>query len=525
MPGVRDFSDGGGFHIDSDTVFWAATRMVATKDFVYAMVGGVVGDLQVSAGMAGDDSTGHSFASRYEPAARTIVQGGSSAGQAIGVTASKLLAVAVDYLAADDRVAARFTPTIDVSSFASPPPPDCDPLNATVALPMVTVSQQVNEMPVIGKFWPQGDPGRLRDTAGVWLHLAALVDDAQHDAENHARTVTEFCSGAAITAFGEYVRRIWSPCPSGGDVVVDSQPLMENVSAACRQMAKICQGYADAIDRCRHTLIGLGVGAGLITVVGVGLSVFTLGGSDAAAAAGDGVIAGEAAAAAAALATAESELAAAAAIAEAEAVISATLARLAATGALTVAGVAAAGTSAAAAGPALTAMPLAIPATVPPLPPIAPSGKFASYSPTDQAAALAWAGALPTRDPNYGTPEDRAYQVRVAGQPERQVFSADGKPVWADGYRDTDGALVDAKHVRNPGCSPRTLEGLNAGKFATRMVVEDDESEVIRYGGAIANPSNHVRYLEIDTDGADTMGYWQYLAAAHHIPSDIRYIP
>jgi hypothetical protein len=47
----------------------------------------------------------------------------------------------------------------------------------------------------------------------------------------------------------------------------------------------------------------------------------------------------------------------------------------------------------------------------------------------------------------------------------------------------------------------------------------------MRYGLAIANPNNHTRYLEIDTDDPETVGYWQYLAAANRVPSDVRYVP
>lgn len=404
---------GGGYRVVPDVIFKASTQMVATKDYVYAMVSGVVGDLQVSAGMAGDDSTAHSFASKYEPAARTIVQGVSSAGEAVGLTASKLLTMAATYLAAEDRVAARFTPGIDTSSFAKPPQPECEPQNAAAALPMVTESKQVNEIPIIGEFWPQGDPDRLRETADVWRRLATLIDDAQHNAEEHARPIPVQCSGDAITAFQAYVGKIWSPCPSNSDVVADDRPLMENLSAACLQMAKICPGYADAIDDCRDTLIAIGVGAGIITGIGVALTVFTFGGSDAAAAAGDAALAAEAAAAASALAAAEAELVAAAAIIEAE----------------------------------------------------------------------------------------------------------------ADGYRSTDGAAVDAKNVRNPGCSPRTLDNLSEGNFATKFMLTKDTAEIARYGGAIENPANKLTYLEVDTNDEECVGYWQFLAAANHVPNDVRYVP
>jgi hypothetical protein len=520
---MRD-GGGGGYLAVPDVIFKASTQMVATKDYVYAMAGGVVGDLGVSAGMAGDDQVAHSFASKYEPAARTIVRGISSAGQAIGLTASKLLTMAVTYLAAEDAVAAKFTGKVDTASFAKPPQPQCDEQNVESALPMVTGSKEVHEIPVIGKFWPQGNPDKLRAAAKVWHHAAELVDDAQRNAGQHAAPIPVYCSGEAVNAFESYVQRIYAANPSGNTVVDAGQPLMENVSAGCRQLGRVCEQYADAIDDCRNTLISLGVAAGIITVAGVLLTVFTLGGSDAAAAAGDAALAADAAVAAEALAAAEAELAAASAIAEAEAVIEAALARLVATGVITTAVVAGTADNASA-NPVLAGMPAAIPATVPPLPPGPPSGAFPPYTPQQHAVAAAWASGLQTRDPLYGKPDDIAYQVRVAGQPERAVPTGDGKTVWADGYRSDDGALVDAKHVRNPGCSPRTLQGLTEDQFATQMMREKDEPEVARYGQAIANPANHARYLEVDTDDEETIGYWQYVAAANHVPSDVRYVP
>ena len=303
---------------------------------------------------------------------------------------------------------------------------------------------------------------------------------------------------------------------------------MENLSAGCRQLQRLCEQYADAIDDYRQTLIGIGVGAGIVTIAGAALTVFTLGGSDAAAAAGDAALTAEAAAAADAFAIAEADLAASAAVAEAEAVLAATLAKLAAAGAFTVAAVAATPGSVSAApgsGPVLTGTPLSMPASVTPLPPIAPSGVFPAYSPPEQVAATAWAATLPTRDPNYGTADDRAYQVRVAGQPERRVQGIDGSSQWADGYRPQDGALVDAKHVRDPTCTPRTLAAVQEQQFATKFTLPKDEKEIRDYQAAIMNPSNHARYLEIDTDDPVTIGYWQYLTASNTLPSDVRYVP
>jgi hypothetical protein len=100
-----------------------------------------------------------------------------------------------------------------------------------------------------------------------------------------------------------------------------------------------------------------------------------------------------------------------------------------------------------------------------------------------------------------------------------------GETVWADGFRPTDGAIIDAKNVRKPGCSPRTLQGLQEGRFNTDLLLSKDDSELSRYQAAIDNPANHAQYLEVDTPDATTVGYWQYLLAKNHVKSNVRVVP
>jgi hypothetical protein len=330
-----------GFTVDPDTVFRSSVEFLDTKAFVYDIAAGVVGDLSASAGMAGDDSTAHSFASKYEPAAKTIVQAIGKAGQGMAAISSRLLTMAVTYLQTEDSIAAGFAGKIDTSSARSPGPAQCEPSEAYNALPMVTGSKQVHEIPVIGKFWPQGDPDKLRHAAQVWRRCATLVDDAQCNAAQHDAAVMQHCTGAAFDAFKDYAATIYTGRPHEGTAISASAPLMENIAAACRLMGTKCHDYAQATDDCRSTLIGLGVGAGLITLGGVLLTVVTLGGSDLAAGAGDAALAAEAAAAAETLATTEASAASAAAVAEAEAVVANLAARLAVTSGVVGAGVAA----------------------------------------------------------------------------------------------------------------------------------------------------------------------------------------
>ncbi|MFJ1796572.1 restriction endonuclease fold toxin-2 domain-containing protein [Kitasatospora griseola] len=505
-------------------VFRASVEFLDTKDFVYAIAAGTAGDLaSSSSGMAGDDSVAHSFAGKYEPAAKTIVKAIGTAGQGMAAISGRLLTMAANYLAVEDSIAAAMTGRIDTSSGTAQRAQECEPSEAYNSLPMVTGSKEVHEVPVIGKFWPQGDPDRLRQAGRVWARCASLLDDAQANAGRHAAAVVEQCQGRAFDAFQEYAATVYAASPHGGTDVSSSLPLLENVSAACRQMQSICDEYADAIDTCRDTLIGLAVAAGIITAAGVILTVFTFGGSDAAAVAADAALAADAAVAAEALAAAEAELAAAAAVAEAEAVVASLAARLAVTAgvAAVVATVPAVAIASTPVGPPSNPLPVPgvgpVPAPVPP--------PYPAYSPAEQFAASTWVAGLPQRQPNYGTQDDRDYQVRVAGTPERLMSGANGETVWADGFRPSDGAIIDAKNVRKPGCSPRSLEGLQEGKFNTNLLLSGDESELNRYQAAIDNPANHAQYLEVDTPDPATVGYWQFLLAAHHVKSNVRVVP
>lgn len=511
-----------GYQVDVDILFSASVQFLDTKDFVHGIADGTAGDLSGSAGMAGDDTAAHNFAAKYEPAANTLIKTIGMAGQGMAAISSRLLAMAVAYLRQEDAVAATLGQNVDTTSGLAQRQPECEPNEAHNTLPMVTGSKQVHEIPVIGKFWPQGDPDKLRAAARVWAQCASLVDDAQCNAARHAAPVPEHCSGKGIDAFEAYVATVYTGSPHGGTDINAGAPLLENVSASCRLLHNMCNDYADAIDTCRHTLIALGVGAGLIAAGGLLLTVFTLGASDAAAGAGEAALAAEAATAAETLVAAEAGSAAAAAVAEAEAVVSSLAARLITTAA--VAGAAGVVTSVSADATPAPTMPSGGGGAVGPVPPPVPP-PFPLYDPAQQAAATTWVQGLPEREPNYGNPADRAYQVRVAGSPERLMTGGGGEAIWADGYRPADGAIIDAKNVRNEGCSPRSLQGLQEGQFNTNLLLKGDDSELGRYREVIDNPANHAQYLEIDTPDKTTVGYWQFLAARNHVKSNVRVVP
>ncbi|MFD4907570.1 hypothetical protein [Kitasatospora purpeofusca] len=82
-------------------VFWASMKFMGSKDFVYSIAFGVSGDPASAAGMAGDDSVAHSFARKYEPAARSVVKAIGTAGHGMATISSRLLTMAANYLAPD----------------------------------------------------------------------------------------------------------------------------------------------------------------------------------------------------------------------------------------------------------------------------------------------------------------------------------------------------------------------------------------------------------------------------------------
>ncbi|MFD5780524.1 restriction endonuclease fold toxin-2 domain-containing protein [Streptomyces sp. NPDC126933] len=140
---------------------------------------------------------------------------------------------------------------------------------------------------------------------------------------------------------------------------------------------------------------------------------------------------------------------------------------------------------------------------------------------------------------------DNAYQLRIAGYPEREVPLAGKKRgLMVDGIRPADGYLVEAKHVRDPDCKKKSFRSLdrvegtlakpvkvnNKGEIAWDPVVDamygGDEKELVRYKQAMANPANgEIRGLEIVTNGRDNAAYWQSMMAMTGTPGSTRYVP
>jgi hypothetical protein len=336
-------------------------------------------------------------------------------------------------------------------------------------------------------------------------------------------TMVSACTGVAFDAFYAYANQFVG-------LKGQRDALLSATATACQNLSACCTAYADHIDSRRADVEHAAEAAGVITGVGLVLTLVTFGGSDVAAEGIDATIAAELAAGATTFAEGVGADAALAELAEDEAVLENTLPKVL----LTV--------PAAMAVPAITGVtqPAGAADTVPtglasvgapgvgPIPPPIPP-----FSPLLTGSALAaftkWLASIPPDPVKPTNPSDLAYQLKVAGPTEyllpTGVTSGPGQTLAVDGIRPADGALIEAKNVRAPGCTPRTLSGIQNADRVTGFLSSGDKEELAKYGQALAYPGTQARYLELDTNDPEAVGYWQFLAAEQGVKTNVRYVP
>jgi len=123
-----------------------------------------------------------------------------------------------------------------------------------------------------GIWWPAADSAKLRSAAQAWREMAAALDEVHAATRSTAWSVQADNQGTAIDGFETYWQR-WSA----------SDGYLPAASEGCIAMAKALEKYAQAVDDARAKIEELVVEVGTAVVVGVALSVLTVGISDVAA--------------------------------------------------------------------------------------------------------------------------------------------------------------------------------------------------------------------------------------------------
>ncbi|MBJ7611599.1 MAG: hypothetical protein JF924_04675 [Candidatus Dormibacteraeota bacterium] len=136
-------------------------------------------------------------------------------------------------------------------------------------------------------WWPAADPAKLRSAAAAWCSLATEVESVSGAASAVIGGVAAQNQGQAIEAPEAYWRRRWA----GGSGALPA------VAEGARALADGLERYASAVEQARARLQELIAAAATAVIIGVALTVLTVGISDVAA----GAVAGSLVAAAAAV--------------------------------------------------------------------------------------------------------------------------------------------------------------------------------------------------------------------------------
>ncbi|MCD9872099.1 WXG100-like domain-containing protein [Streptomyces guryensis] len=242
--------------------------------------------LQNAAGMAGNDDYGKKFGAKYDPAARALFRTLAAAGRAIGQHSTGLVTTANNYLKADHHSNVK-------AAVGGPERYPVPPVFADVSYPEPgsAIGPGDSDVPgAIAKYWPNGHQDKLRAAADAYRAAATAIEDLGQDLHQQVRTITDNNNDDSVDAMAEFWGQIWK-----GGQRADKAPLSA-VKHACDELAKACESFAHAIDeahsKTESKLAEAGIAIGLTSVVGLLLTPFTGGGSDAGAAALDGAEAG-----------------------------------------------------------------------------------------------------------------------------------------------------------------------------------------------------------------------------------------
>ncbi len=541
---------GGGMRLIASGMIKASMGMVdvvmkGARDGAIALGS----ELDKQKGMAGDDDAGHAFAKVYEPAAATTLDQIGFSAYVMGATGKALMRTAREVMATDKRIAALMGQQEDLTDGMGDPGEDCTEsfLGLGEELPEVVgdTAWYRQYVPGGGDRY-RGDAGRVREVAGTWRHAGRLMARLLGDAQVYATTANKAHAGEAAMAFDQYFRRTvgFGDPPERAQ---EDEPLVANLVAACTQLAKACEQYADHID------------AALRVALAHKADPFRIDAPwDAPMFGGNGDDGGLHLAV-----TGDPHIHALGDVAHA---LDSSQGRVTVPGGgqqppgwhppmvpalppLRPAPVILAS------APSMVPMGSHVDPSIPSSDPIAPEpGTTALLGAAEQAWFRTWMNSLNTGGFAGGgdeTNDDNAYQRRVAGYPERELplppekTGASGKGVMADGLRPADGYVVEAKYVREPDCEkPTTYRSLDAvdETLATPPQVEangkvkfhprrdgmyvGDEKELLRYKAALNYPPNHeLRGLEIVTNDKKSTAYWQSMMLMTGVDGRARYVP
>ncbi|MFE0452291.1 WXG100 family type VII secretion target [Streptomyces sp. NPDC058914] len=231
------------------------TVMVGTRDTTIALFH----ELDRQHGMAGDDDAGRAFAKVYTSAASTTLDKMGFSAYVTGETGKGLMRNAREFMARDSQIAsAILNKQVDLTAGMGDPGADCSEsfLGLGQELP-----EAIGDTAWYDQYAPagtsdrfRGSPEKLRDVAGSWRAGGKMMLRFLEDAQAYAHTADQAHSGEAADAFRSYFKAFvgFAEPPERAQ---QDETLVANLIAACNQLAKACDRYADHVEAAKQKII------------------------------------------------------------------------------------------------------------------------------------------------------------------------------------------------------------------------------------------------------------------------------
>jgi hypothetical protein len=521
------------------------TVMVGARDTAIALFH----ELDRQHGMAGDDEAGAAFAKVYKSAAATTLDKMGFSAYVMGETGKGLMRNAREFMARESAVAsAILKKQVDLTSGMGDPGADCPEsfLGLGQELP-----EAVGDTAWYDQYAPggmsdrfRGSPEKLRDVAGSWRAGGKMMLRFLEDAQVYAHTADKAHSGEAADAFRRYFKAfVGFAAPP--DQAHPEETLVGNLVAACNQLAKACDQYADHVEAAKKKITqdqmdpfhidmpwdspmfgGNGDDGGLLDAVLDDPWIHRLGNV------------------AHALDQSQQRVKLPGGSDDPPGLPGPPLLPVPVPEPLPLVLASYPGQA-----PGILPMGNKVDPSIPSQDPIPPEpGTTRLLSAAEQHQFRTWMNSLNTGGfaggGGLGNPNND-YQLRVAGYPEREVpLQGHKRGLMVDGIRPMDGYLVEAKHVQDPDCKKRSFRSIERVNETLAKPVKvdakgnpkwdpvidsmygDDSRELTRYKKAMANPANsEIRGLEVVTNGQDNAAYWESMMLMNGVSGSARYVP
>jgi hypothetical protein len=234
--------------------------------------------LDNAGGMAGDDGPANSFNARYAPAVTAAWKALRSSTLTLGGISTGLTQTANNFVTADHNSSARRNGSL--ATFA--PEPVFADIEMASPSSAIGPGETVWFLPgPLSRFWPNAHTDKVRAAAAAWHQAAGAISGI---AENSQSALASLEASDDTT---QAINGFWAQVYSPGN----PRTVLAGTQQICQCLGDACNRYADAVDSkrndVRNKLIGAGIAVGITSIIGILGTVFTGGGSDAAAGAAD----------------------------------------------------------------------------------------------------------------------------------------------------------------------------------------------------------------------------------------------